>query len=83
LYARAARRINGAPLGPETRPADAMRWQEREKQMAYEITSALERFKPARPVYIGGWWHLCCGTGTKTVRELLGIEAACCRLLDR
>ena len=83
LYAQAARRIGGEPLRPETRPADALRWQEREEQMAYEITSALERFNPVRPVYIGGWWHLCCGTSIKTVRELLGIEEACCRLLDR
>ena len=81
LYAQAARRISGESLQPEIRPADALRWQEREEQMAREIASALERFNPVRPVYIGGWWHLCCGTSIKTVRELLGIEAACCRLI--
>ena len=32
LYAQAARRISGEPFRPETRPADALRWQEREKQ---------------------------------------------------
>ena len=81
LYAQAAGRISGEPSLPETRPADALRWQERERQMACEITCSLERFNPLRPVYIGGWWHLCCGTSIKTVRELLGIEAACCRLI--
>ncbi len=83
LYAQAAKRISGGPLRPETPPADAVRWQEREKQMAREIISALERFSPERPVYIGGWWHLSRGGSVKTIRELLGIEAACCRLLDR
>jgi hypothetical protein len=83
LYAQAAGRISGEPFRPETRPADPLLWQEREEHMAYEITSALKRFNPVRPVYIGGWWHLCRGTSIKTVRELLGIEAASCRLLDR
>jgi hypothetical protein len=83
LYAHAARRITGEPSRPETRPAHALRWQEREKQMACKITCGLERFNPVRPVYIGGWWHLSCGTGIKTVRELLGIGASSCRLLDR
>ena len=81
LYVRAAERISRVPLRPETPLVDALRWQEREEQMAREIASALERFNPVRPVYIGGWWHLCCGTSIKTVRELLGIEAACCRLI--
>jgi hypothetical protein len=83
LYAHAAERISGGPSRPETQPADAPRWQEREKQMAHEITCGLERFNPVRPLYIGGWWHLSCGTSIKTVRELLGIGASSCRLLDR
>jgi len=82
-YAHAAARIRGEPSRPEIRPADALLWQEREKQMAHEITCGLERFNPLRPVYIGGWWHLSCGTSIKTVRELLGIGASSCRLLDR
>ncbi len=81
LYARAARRISAESLQPDIRPADAFRWQERERQIASEITSSLERFNPMRPIYIGGWWHLSCGKSIKTVRELLGIKAACCRLL--
>ena len=69
---------------PETLPGgDALGWQEREQYMAAEITSALERFSPERPVYIGGWWHLSCEGSVKTLRELLGIGAASCRLLDR
>jgi hypothetical protein len=83
LYAQAAGRISGEPSRPETRPADPLLWQEREKHMAYEINSALERLNPVRPVYIGGWWHLSCQTSIKTLRELLGIGAASCRLLDR
>ena len=51
--------------------------------MASEITSAMERFNPERPVYLGGWWHLTCRGSVKTVRELLGIGAASCLLLDR
>ncbi len=84
LYAQAARRISGESLLPETLPGgDATGWQEREQYMADEIASALERFSPKRPVYIGGWWHLSRGGSVKTIRELLGIEAASCRLLDR
>lgn len=84
LYVQAARRINGGLAGPETLPGgDALSWQEREEYMASEITSAMERFNPERPVYLGGWWHLTCRGSVKTVRELLGIGAASCLLLDR
>jgi len=84
LYAQAARRIGGGLSLPETLPGGgAPGWQKRERHMAVEITSALERFNPERPVYIGGWWHLSCGGSVKTLRELLGIGAASCRLLDR
>jgi len=51
--------------------------------MADEITSALGRLSPERPVYIGGWWHLSCEGSIKTLRELLGIGAESCLLLDR
>ena len=51
--------------------------------MAAEIASALERLSPERPVYIGGCWHLSCQGSVKTLRELLGIGAESCRLLDR
>jgi hypothetical protein len=55
LYAQAARRIGGGPFLPETLPGgDASGWQERERYMAAEITSALRRLSPERPVYIGG-----------------------------
>jgi hypothetical protein len=83
LYAQAARRINGGPSSYETQPSDAERWLEREKRMVRRIISALERFSPERPVYIGGWWHLSGGGSIKTVREILGIEAESCLLLDR
>ena len=69
---------------PKTCPAAMYpAWQERERYMAAEITSALERLSPARPVYIGGWWHLSREGSIKTLRELLGIGAESCRLLDR
>lgn len=84
LYARAARRIGGDGFHAQTLPGgDSLSWQEREEYMASEITSALERFNPKRPVYIGGWWHLSCHGNVKTLRELLGLGAASCRLLDR
>jgi len=83
LYAQAARRIDAGPLPIEAPPADAVRWSEREKQMALRIRSALERLNPERPVYIGGWWHLSRGGSIETIRELLGIGADSCRLLDR
>jgi len=84
LYAQAARRIGGVPLLPEILPGgDAPSWQERERYMADEITSALGRLSPERPVYIGGWWHLSCEGSIKTLRELLGIGAESCLLLDR
>jgi hypothetical protein len=84
LYAQAARRIGGGPSLPETLPGgDASVWQERERYMAAEITSALGRLSPDRPVYIGGWWHLSCEGSVKTLRELLGIAVPSCRLLDR
>jgi len=84
LYARAAARIGGGPPLPEiSTETDAAGWREREEYMAAAIGFALERFRPERPVYIGGWWHLSCGGRVKTIRELLGIEAGSCRLLDR
>jgi len=82
LYARASKRIAGGPSLPETPSSDPLFWQEREKHMASQITSALQRFSPERPVYIGGWWHLCRGGTVETIRELLGIEADSCRLLN-
>ena len=84
LYAQAARRIGGGPSVPEILPGgDAPSWQERERYMADEITSALERLSPERPVCIGGWWHLSCEGSVKTLRELLEVGAESCRLLDR
>lgn len=84
LYAQAARRIGRGSFFLETLPGcNTLRWQEREEYMAAEITSALERFNSERPVYIGGWWHLSCGGSVKTLRELLGIGAASCLLLNR
>ena len=83
LYARASRRMAGGPPPHEEAPSrDAALWQEREDFMASQITSAIERLNPERPVYIGGWWHLCSGGRIKTIRELLGIDADRCILLS-
>ncbi len=83
-YAQAARRIKEDSLCGEIRQqGNYPGWQERENHIAAEITSALELFKPDRSVYIGGWWHLSIGGEVKTVRELLNIREADCRLLDR
>jgi hypothetical protein len=84
LYAQASRRITGGPSPHEEAPSrDAARWQEREDFMASQITSALDRLNPDRPVYIGGWRHLCSGGRIKTIRELLSVDAGFCMLLDR
>jgi hypothetical protein len=82
LYAQADRIIRGRDLPSEIPPAEETGWREREERMARQISSTLERFIPARPVHIGGWWHLCCGGRVKTIRELLGIGAGSCRLLN-
>lgn len=58
-------------------------WRKREIHIAAEICSALERFRPKRPLYIGGWWHLTSSVQIPTVRDLLGIALSSCYLLDR
>ncbi|MDR3568563.1 MAG: hypothetical protein P4L43_11100 [Syntrophobacteraceae bacterium] len=83
LYARAAQRIYEEKTFPETQPADGRLWQERENRMSANITAALNRFGPERPVYIGGWWHLCRGENIATLRDLQGVPGASCLLLDR
>jgi len=54
-YAQAVRRISEGPSVCETPPADSQRWRVRERQMACRMISALERFSPEQPVYIGRW----------------------------
>jgi hypothetical protein len=83
LYARAARRIYKEDAPFEAGRVDAPLWRRRETLMAGEIGAALERFTPQRPLYIGGWWHLCRGADIKTIRDLLGIPQTSCVLLDR
>ncbi|MGV8073404.1 MAG: hypothetical protein AB2L11_02420 [Syntrophobacteraceae bacterium] len=61
--------------------ADPM-WEVRERFMAKQIRRALAVFNPLRPVYIGGWQHLTKGGNIPTLRDLLGVEASRCRLLD-
>lgn len=83
LYARAAREIAEGPSGPALHGTDAGIWQKREEYMAAQMVSALERFHPARPVYLGGWWHLTWGGSVRTLREILGVLAGGCVLVDR
>ncbi|MDR3557204.1 MAG: hypothetical protein P4L55_20815 [Syntrophobacteraceae bacterium] len=83
LYARAARRIYEEDAFFEAGRIDAPLWRRRETLMAGEIAAALKRFTPQRPVYIGGWWHLCRGADIKTIRDLLGIPETSCILLHR
>lgn len=84
-YERAARRIRGAPGGPEIFPGgEIFPWQAREEHIAGEIRSALGRVRPARPLYIGGWWHLASSGGrVRTLREILEVGPSNCFLLDR
>ncbi|MGV8073394.1 MAG: hypothetical protein AB2L11_02365 [Syntrophobacteraceae bacterium] len=55
---------------------------DREHFMAKQIRRALAVFNPLRPVYIGGWWHLTKGESIPTLRDLLGVQAVQCRLLN-
>ncbi|MGC8490120.1 MAG: hypothetical protein ACP5SH_00115 [Syntrophobacteraceae bacterium] len=83
LYARAARRVYEGETFPETLHHRAPQWREREQHMAQIITTALERFTPERPLFIGGWWHLSRGGTIETLRELLSIDETSCFLLGQ
>jgi len=63
--------------------SDVDLWQERECRMARKIVAALYARRPARPLYLGGWWHLTRDSRITTLRELLGAESSRCMLLDR
>lgn len=63
-------------------PAGTSMWEERERYMAEQIKEAKKTRNPARAIFIGGWWHLTKGGKIPTLRELLGIEASHCRLLE-
>jgi len=57
-------------------------WAERERLMASRIKHKIAQRLPERAIYIGGWWHLTCGTTIPTLRDLLALESSQCRLLD-
>lgn len=57
-------------------------WERRECFMAKRIKLALSSLMPRRPLYIGGWWHLTEGGSIPTLREILAVDIARCRLLD-
>lgn len=81
-YSQAERRIKCAIPEPEFWTLkDYTKWQRREEHIASEILTALARFEPQRPVYIGGWRHLLGNGRVRTIRDILGVELSACRLL--
>jgi hypothetical protein len=87
-YHQAARHIraegqSGAVLVERAHAQVGLLWEKRERHMADTIRSALQRQRPARAVYLGGWQHLAPGGSFPSIRELLGIGLARCILLDR
>lgn len=58
-------------------------WSEREQFLAARVRSALERFRPSRAVYLGGWQHLTAEGRFPSLRLLLGLEKTPAYLLDR
>jgi pheromone shutdown protein TraB len=85
-YLLAARRIyqcNDSAIDafyPRDKQSIAL-WQERERYMARQIVAALVVLRPAKAIYIGGWWHLTSAGSIRTLREILGIPLARCILL--
>lgn len=82
-YDLAARHIRAKSMYDFHYGRDIELWRKREIHIAKEICSALERLRPQRPLYIGGWWHLTSAEQIRTVRDLLGIALSSCCLLDR
>ncbi|MCE5335805.1 MAG: hypothetical protein LLG06_14580 [Desulfobacteraceae bacterium] len=83
-YWLAARRIDSAkPVRLLPAGSDSALWQEREHHLAGEITREIERRRPARPLYLGGWTHLVHSEGWQSLRDILGIPRSRCLLLDR
>ncbi len=81
-YRQAARKIKCAIPEPEFLSSkDCTKWRQREEHIASEILTALARFEPQRPVYIGGWRHLLTYGRVETIRNILGVELSACRLL--
>lgn len=87
-YAEAARRIRGEELLTyrelrEWSDEDEELWRARESLLARNIVTALEDTRSERAVYLGGWQRLIVGGRFPSLRELLGLEASKCLLLDR
>lgn len=72
---------NSHPLS-DREPADTSMWEERERYMAERIRKTIKTCNPARAIFIGGWWHLTEGGKIPTLRELLGLDASHCLLLE-
>lgn len=88
MYDSAARIIRAGGVPPadlaETGGDEPDRlWEERERYLAGELLSLMRRHCPSKPVYLGGWRHLCTGGSFPSLRELLQIDLARCVLLDR
>lgn len=64
-------------------PDDDM-WAQREHHLAARIRDILTRFRPRRPIYIGGWQHLTANACSPSLREILLLEPSrCCLLADQ
>lgn len=67
--------------GPRALSTDDELWAQRECRLADQIRDTLNRRRPQRPVYIGGWQHLTVSASTPTLRQLLHVDPCRCHLL--
>jgi hypothetical protein len=86
LYESAARRISAQTVsslfeGKLADVAGVQAWAEREYYLARSVLSAMNRLRPSKAVYLGGWNHLTTGGGSETLRDILGLDRSQCLLL--
>lgn len=85
-YEQAARIIRREP-GAVTVNIQGFRdlglWRNRERQLAVNTLAELERKRPVRPIYVGGWRHLVAEGEPESLRSILQIDLSRCLLLDR
>lgn len=87
-YQRAARRIEGVgSFSMEElkgwKPEEEASWSEREIMTARKIVKILNALRPERSLYVGGWLHLAPSAPIPSLRDILGLDASRCLLLDR
>lgn len=83
-YALAARKLSASSPEPlfAAEPEAAL-WGDREKHLACSVTAELEKMRPGRAVYLGGWRHLLHAEKAMSLRDMLDVPSTACLLLDR